>query len=94
MRGLGKGVDDDAGVIVRLLGRGAEGGDDDRRRSKNDEIDDSAAIEQVKGKLQEDACGIGRPCAGGEFGVVLERQRKGVMSRGAQQAESKECNAA
>ena len=92
VRGLDKGIDGGAGALVCLLGSGAEGGDGDSRCAKNDELDDAAAIEQVKGKLQEDACGIGCSRSGGEFEVVLERQRKGVMCRGAQQTESKECH--
>lgn len=75
------------------MGRGAEEGDDDRRRAKNDELNDAAAIEQVKGKLQEDARGICRSRARGELGIVLECQRKGAMRSGAQHTESKEYHA-
>ena len=93
VRGLGKGIDGATGTLVCRLGSSTKGGDDDRRRSKNDELDDTAAVEQVDRELHQDACSIGRSGAGGELGVVLERRCKGVVRRGAQQAESKECNA-
>lgn len=51
-------------------------------------------IEQVDGELHQDARSIGRSCAGGELGVILECQRKGVVRCGTQQAESKERHAA
>ena len=76
------------------MGNDDEGGDGDRRCAKDNELCDAAAIEQVDGELHQDARGIGCSCASGEFGVILECQRKGVVSSGTQQAESKECHAA
>lgn len=70
----------------------AEGGDS--RCAKDDELCDTAAIEQVDGKLHQDARGIGRSPTGGELGIVLECRREGMVSGGTQQAESKECHAA
>ena len=93
MRGLGKGIDGGAGVLGGLLGNDAEDGDGDSRCAKDDELCDAAAIEQVDGELHQDARSIGRSCAGGELGVILECQRKGVVGGGAQQAEPEECEA-
>gem|GEM_PF-5998957 len=75
------------------MGNDAEGGDGDRRCAKDYELCDAAAIEQVDGELHQDARGIGRSRTGGELGIILECQRKGVVSGGAQQAESEECEA-
>lgn len=94
VRGLGKGIDGGTGVLGGLLGNDAEDGDGDSRCAKDDELCDTAAIEQVDGELHQDARGIGRPRTGGELGVILECQRKGVVSGGTQQAESKEGHAA
>ena len=74
MRGLGKGIDGGAGALVCRLGSGAEGGDGDIHCAKDDELCDTAAIEQVDGELHQDARGIGRSRAGGELGIVLKRQ--------------------
>ena len=93
MRGLNKGIDGGAGALGSLLGNDAEGGDGDRRCAKDDELCDTAAIEQVDGELHQDARGIGRSRTGGELGIILKCQRKGVVSGGAQQAESKERHA-
>lgn len=84
VRGLGKGIDGGAGTLGSLLGNDAEGGDADRCRAKNDELDDATAINQVDDELHQDARGIGCSCAGGEFGVILECQRKGMVRCGAQ----------
>ncbi|WP_156961410.1 hypothetical protein [Collinsella sp. 4_8_47FAA] len=54
------------------MGNDAEGGYGDSRCAKDDELCDTAAIEQVDGELYQDARGIGRSCASGEFGVILE----------------------
>lgn len=89
-RGLGKGIDGGAGALGGLLGNDAEDGDGDSRCAKDDELCDAAAIEQVDGELHQDARSIGRSCAGGELGVILECQRKGVVRCGTQQTESKE----
>lgn len=93
VRGLGKGIDGGTGALVCRLGSGAEGGDGDSRCAKDDELCDTAAIEQVDGELHQDARGIGCPRTGGKLGVILECQRKGVVSGGAQQAEPEECEA-
>ena len=93
VRRIGKGIGEVAGALGGLLGSGAEGGDDNCYRAKNDELDDATEINQVSGELHQDAGGIGCPRAGGEFGVVLERHREGMVRRGAQQTESKECHA-
>lgn len=94
MRGLNKGIDGGVGALGGLLGNDAEGGDGDSRCAKDDELCDTAAIEQVDGELYQDARGIGRSCASGELGIILECQRKGVVRCGTQQAESKEPHAA
>ena len=83
MRRLNKGIDGGAGALGSLLGNDAEGGDGDRRCAKDDELCDTAAIEQVDGELHQDARGIGRSRTGGELGIILECQRKGVVSSGA-----------
>lgn len=93
MRGLGKGIDGGAGALGGLLGNDAEDGDGDSRCAKDDELCDAAAIEQVDGELHQDARGIGCSRTGGKLGVILECQRKGVVSGGAQQAEPEECEA-
>lgn len=93
MRGFDKGVDGVARALVCRLGSSAQGGDDDRRRSKNDELCDAAAVEQVKGELHQNARGVCRSCTGGELGIVLERHRERMVRRSTQQAESEECEA-
>lgn len=94
VRRLDKGIDGAAGALGGLLGNDAEGGYGDSRCAKDDELCDTAAIEQVDGKLHQDARGIGRSRTGGELGIVLECRREGMVSGGTQQAESKECHAA
>ena len=94
MRGLSKGIDGGAGALGSFLGNDAEGGYGDSRCAKDDELCDTAAIEQVDGELHQDARGIGCSRTGGELGIVLECRREGVVSGGTQQAESKECHAA
>lgn len=59
-----------------LLGNDAEGGDGDRCRAKNDELDDAAAINQVDGELHQDAGSIGCSRSSGEFGVILNANEK------------------
>lgn len=83
MRGLNKGIDGGVGALGGLLGNDAEGGDGDSRCAKDDELDDATAIEQVDGELHQDARGIGRSRTGGELGIILECQRKGVVRCGA-----------
>ena len=83
VRGLNKGIDGGVRGCVCVLRSSAEGGDGDRRCAENDKLCDTAAIEQVDGELHQDARGIGRSRAGGEFGVIPECQRKGVVSSGA-----------
>ena len=51
VRGLGKGIGEVAGALGGLLGSGAEGGDDNCCRAKNDELGDATAINQVGGEL-------------------------------------------
>lgn len=91
--GSAKGLARSPELLAAFWGGGAEGGDDNCCRAKNDELDDAAAIEQVDRELHQDARGVCRSGAGGEFGVILERQREGMVRRGTQQAESKECHA-
>ena len=57
-----------------FLGNDAEGGYGDSRCAKDDELCDTAAIEQVDGELHQDARGIGCSRTGGELGIVLKRQ--------------------
>ena len=94
VRWLDKGIDGGAGALSSLSGNSAEGGYGDSCCAKDDELCDTAAIEQVDGELHQDARGIGCSCASGKLGIVLECRREGVVSGGTQQAESKECHAA
>lgn len=94
MRRFDKGIDTGVRALGGLLRNSADGRDDDCCGAKDNELDDAGAIEQVDGELHQDACGIGRSCAGGEFRVILKCQRKGVVSSGTQQTEPKECHAA
>lgn len=55
MWGLGKGIDGGAGALSSLLGNDDEGGDGDSRCAKDNELCDTAAIEQVDGELHQDA---------------------------------------
>lgn len=72
--GSTKGIDGAVGALGGLLGNDAECGDGDSRYAKDDELCDTAAIEQVDGELHQDARGIGRSRTGGELGIVLKRQ--------------------
>ena len=74
MRGLSKGIDGGAGALGSFLGNDAEGGYGDSLCAKDDELCDTAAIEQVDGELHQDARGIGCSRTGGELGIVLKRQ--------------------
>lgn len=93
VRRFDKGIDTGVRALSGLLRNSAEGGYGDSRCAKDDELCDTAAIEQVDGELHQDTRGVCRSRTGGELGVILECQRKGVVSGGAQQAESKERHA-
>lgn len=79
VRRFDKGIDTGVRALGGLLRNSAEGRDDDCCSAQDDELDDAGAIEQVDGELHQDARGIGRSRAGGELGIILECQRKGVV---------------